>query len=142
MIQYFYTLTYPEETTDDIEHDERASAGAQTNGSMDVDSGPNDRELLPMEEPDAIEAAVEDEEANQDGSMQGSTNDQSELDAEQLQARELLLSSLDQDLQVYVLADKYGIPDLKRKAARHFENQLTDTYWPSTSSALSGASTQ
>lgn len=31
---------------------------------------------------------------------------------------------LDQDLQVYVLGDKYGIPDLKRKAAQHFEKVL------------------
>ena len=50
-----------------------------------------------------------------------------DLNAEQLAAaRDLLLSSLDRDLQVYVLADKYGIPVLKEKAARHFGKELED----------------
>jgi len=34
------------------------------------------------------------------------------------------ISALNQDLQVYVLGDKYGIPDLKKKAAQHFERVL------------------
>ena len=34
------------------------------------------------------------------------------------------ISLLDQDLRVYVSGDKYGIPDLKKKAAQHFEKVL------------------
>lgn len=40
------------------------------------------------------------------------------------ESREMALGRLHQDLLVYAMGEKYGIPDLKSKAAHHFDKQL------------------
>ena len=125
MIQYFYTLKYPEETAKPIDDSDPAPKPTLPDHIIDTESGANDPERIAQDAIDGLGGVVVDETENQGPTVQHSSHDQPELNAEQLFVkRELLLSSLDQDVLVYALADKYGIPDLKQKAARHFEKEL------------------
>ena len=127
MIQYFYTLSYPENSSDPIEDKESSSQPATV---PEINSGPAtngvEEVTLGVVDPYGGDGfAVLDEEVNQAAAAQEANPTQPEADIDQSVAtRELPLSSLNQDLQVYVLADKYSIPDLKKKAAQHFEKEL------------------
>ena len=66
-----------------------------------------------------------DEDENHRVTAQDPSQSQVESDIDQsASTADESISSLDQDLQVYVLGNKYGISDLKKKAARHFEKVL------------------
>ena len=108
MIQYLYKLTYPENPADPIE--DRETSLKLTNAIDQISSGPFtnyiDEVTLGAIDTDAMYGVTAiDEEENR--AAQDSTDAKPVADVDQSVAtRELLLSSLDQDLQVYVLADK------------------------------------
>jgi len=75
------------------------------------------------EEPTDVAVLGEDE--NHGVTAQDSPQTQDESNVGQSAATcDVTLSLLDQDLHVHVLGEKYGIPDLKKKAAQHFEKVL------------------
>ena len=134
MIRYLYTLTYPEESTEPIE-DRHSSPKPNASvdhigfGQVRDDAAVPTNDLWMVASGDAemrSDAGFLDRE-NHEGTAPDSLRLQSDSGIDQSAATfDISLSLLYQDLQVYVLGEKYGIPDLKKKAALHFEKVLED----------------
>lgn len=135
MIRYFYTLTYPEKPAEPIEdsksnsNDPISPDHSLEQVATDLEEAAHTREDVALDA--LIETADEGPVLNEDESHGVPTEDPSHTqagsDIDQSAATcDATISSLEQDLQVYVLGDKYGIPNLKQKAAQHFEKVLED----------------
>lgn len=132
MIQYLYTLAYPEEPADSIHVSKLSPKPTVPVGPLILDPVPNDLEEATLDAVDgdarvaADNTALFDDE-NHGVTAQDSNPTQAEPNVDELAADHALsVAILDQDLQVYTLGEKYGIQDLKKKAARHFEKVLED----------------
>ena len=131
MIQYLYTLRYPEEPAEPIE-DSTVSADHISFEKVAKDLGEvaHDLDEITLNAVDAdaetaVDSAILDEDENRGVIAQDPPQTQAESNVDQSAVTcDMSLSLLDQDLQVYVLGEKYGIPDLKKKAAQHFEKVL------------------
>lgn len=134
MIRYLYTLTYPEKPTELVEDSKSiperlllTDHGGFGQGAIDPEEVAHDLDEITLNA--APETAVESPFLNEDDSRAAATQDSPQVRAEPAADQSAALCDasiivLDQDLQVYVLGDKYGIPDLKKKAAQHFEKVL------------------
>lgn len=104
MIHYFYTLVYPDEV--DFHDPVTLAANAESKDH-------------PQEEDRSAEATDSIPES-QSQVVQTNEAPPDSIDKSQ----ELVQRHLHKDLLVYALADKYGVTDLKEKAARHFDEML------------------
>ena len=135
MIRYFYTLTYPNEPADSVEDLPSSPKPTVSDDHTTSEQIPNEP-AEPLDNPGlvvytgdemTIDAAVLDTAENYGVDPPDSLLAQNEsVVAQPGVTLDVSLNLLDQDLQVYVLAEKYGIPDLRKKAAHHFEKMLED----------------
>lgn len=132
MIQYLYTLAYPEEQADSIDVSKPSPKPTVPVGPLILDTVPNDPVEATLDAVDADAGVAVDttllvDDENHGVTAQDANPTQTEPNVDELAPdQDLSLTILEQDLQVYTLGEKYGIPDLKMKAARHFEKVLED----------------
>ena len=125
MVQYFYTLQYPNALV--TNHSKRASKSILSDHSINVELGTSDLEQAIQNTSNGVENINLDEDETECKPLQGSAHDQPKSDVDlSVTTRKLPLSKLEQHLQVYVIADKYGIPLLKKKAAQRFKKEFAN----------------
>ena len=135
MIRYFYTLTYPDEPAEpieDLQSSPKPTVSVDHSSSEQIPHDPAE----PLDDPglvasDGTEMTIDVAVLDIDENHGMDPPDLLQVQKESVVAQsgvpfDVSLNFLDQDLQVYVLAEKYGIPDLKKKAAQHFEKVLED----------------
>jgi len=135
MIQYFYSLMYPSGA------DNGDSARTAAVSKTAFHTIPSDN-YIHLTKQDFVDKSgrvntsylntVEDTLMEEEENLQRTTTVSSDTGNVQQTSsakysRDLKLGRLHQDLLVYALSEKYGIPDLKKQAAHHFDQELQQT---------------
>jgi len=137
MIQYFYTQRYPADPDPDpypaksvspaaASESFRTGVSAAEDSSTDVQNNNGDTTHTATSDSVTVENAGMDEGGDPIGSVQNSSETNCNQDIAQTEGgRTSALVQLYQDLRVYAIGEKYGIPRLKKKAEQHFNQELT-----------------